>query len=120
MADSVLEIVVCPSKDAGGIPAAVGERLGSTREVRVARYPPSTREEFSSWGSLWPLNYRPRGQEGPPGAVSPADCALFEAHLDAVRREDAAMRVLTGRDGMGAIIVNPRNGKASPRAAVTV
>lgn len=107
--DDRLEIVVCPGRFLQQLPGEAARRLGPTREALVPRFAPSSREEFTAWGAYWPLNYRPRGQEGPPERVSEQDAALFASKRAALRREDAAMRALSGAPGMGALMVNPAN-----------
>ena len=106
-----LEIIVCPSKDIDSIPEDVKAQLGEQRDVLAGRYPPSTRDEFEKWGRYWPINYRPRQEEGAGEFVPPEYTTLFLENYETLLSEEEKMIGLTGQDNMGAIIVNPDNNK---------
>lgn len=109
-ATDMLEIIVCPVVSFHDISAEVRNLLGAFREVLVSRCPPTNRDEFNKFGSYWPVNYRPRQPEHVE-LLSPLENDLFDEYFQDVIRIGKDLYHLTGKDDIGAIVVNPMNKK---------
>ena len=109
--EDILEIIICPAIEYINIPIDVKELLGPCRAVLVSRYPPSTRAEFLTWGKYWPINYKPRQAEHT--FLPTTEFGTFDEYMHHVLTQDEELQRLTGRERMGAIIVNPLNKKVT-------
>ena len=118
-----LEILVCPVGDQEDIPEAAKDLLStcSCRNVLVCKYAPGSREEFTAWGELWPMNFRPRDdQSNTLPSVCPSDCLLFEENRERLEIEEKTMLSITGQHSVSAILVNPKNNEVRRRYVIII
>lgn len=58
-----MDVLLGPKSDVDGMLPEKLKQLrslcGEMRDIRVPSFAPNTREQFDSWGSIWPLNFRP-------------------------------------------------------------
>ncbi len=108
-----MEIIVCPARNFNELNADILSVLGSEfREVLVSTCSPQTRSEFSAWGNLWPINFRPteNDRERELG-VSAENTDLFNHYMGIVFELESKFKNLYGKESFGALIVDPTSNK---------
>ena len=112
-----LEIILCPEKDFGDMPADVLSRCKpETRVVKIPKCPPITRVEFEEWGKDWPVMFRPNATDKErERGYAEKELQLIESFMTIVSDDTSKLDDITMRKSFGwkegGIIVNPENCK---------
>lgn len=115
-----LRILLCPEKHYEEIPNELKQRIqrccidGNSYEiVRVYRFEPRNREEYQTWGTVWPCSFRQNQQEKDrERGFSKQELEQIDQSLQALYADEEKMTKLSqGISGGGAVMVNPTNNK---------
>jgi tRNA-specific adenosine deaminase 3 len=112
-----LEIIICPAQYIDDFDASLLARFKNIRTVDVAKYEPRTREEFETWGRMWPTMFRPNdiNREREKGLavefITATRKYMSMVHEDSLRISAKLLRLGVDVKIGGAIVITPSTGK---------